>query len=129
MLTVKVWVWPGWMGGLAGIVGAAAGAVIWRLCVNWPVLVTMKVTVPHGIVVREKLNLGGTIVTVTVVETGCEHPEPTLGVVDVDVLAGAAVTGRIAAAGELTSRSALSCLPATVRATARKLPGFVKLTT
>jgi hypothetical protein len=43
------------------MVAAPKGAVIWRLCVNWPVLVTTNVTVPHGIVVSEKLNLGGTI--------------------------------------------------------------------
>jgi hypothetical protein len=44
--------------------------VISRLWVNWPVFVTTNVTVPQGIVVCEKLNFGGTIVTVTVVETG-----------------------------------------------------------
>jgi hypothetical protein len=95
MLTVNVWVCPGWIGGFAGIVGAPAGEVIWRPCVSWPVFVTTNVTVPQGIVVREKLNFGGTIVTVTVVAIGWLHAELVAGVVVVEGLEDVVVEGRM----------------------------------
>jgi hypothetical protein len=79
-------------------------------------------------IVREKLNFGGTIVTVTVVETGWLHAELEAGVVVIDGCEEVVVEGRIGWEAEPTASAALNALPLVDRTTALYLPAFAKLT-